>query len=56
MSTSGGVMVSKLDQTSKPTRVSSSVIGYPIHSALCHNEAKELQITFIYEKNMYVDM
>ena len=26
--------------TSKPTRVSSSLIGFPIHSALCHIEAK----------------
>ena len=26
--------------TNKPTRVSSSLIGYPIHSALCHIEAK----------------
>ena len=26
--------------TSKPTRVSSSLIGCPIHSALCHIEAK----------------
>ena len=26
--------------TSKPTRVSSSLIGWPIHSALCHIEAK----------------
>ena len=36
--TFGDITVASL--TSKPTRVSSSLIGYPIHLALCHIEAK----------------
>ena len=34
--------------TSKPTRVSSSLIGYPIHSVLCHIEAKSFINYYIY--------
>ena len=49
MGTSGGVMVSK------PTRVSSSLIGRPFHSALCHIEAKSFVNYYQILHVVYVD-